>query len=209
MRRGRAARPAAVLLVAVAVEALLLALLPELVSGAGRALAMPPETSDAERAGDLLAAVLVCCAAAAWTSWSLLLVLTLAGASGRRLGPLGWRTAAAAALGMTVAAGPAAAADPPGSAPPVPPISQLDGLPLPDRPVGRAPARTPPVAAVVVRPGDTLWDLAAATLPASPGVSRIDRTWRAWYAANRRTIGPDPDLLLPGQRLIPPREDVR
>jgi hypothetical protein len=49
-----------------------------------------------------------------------------------------------------------------------------------------------------------LWALAAGTLPARAGNPRIDRTWRAWYATNRHTIGADPDLIVPGQRLVPP-----
>ena len=75
---------------------------------------------------------------------------------------------------------------------------RLDGLELPDLPVsGWAPV-------VTVRTGDSLWSLAADGLPAHAGDARIDRTWRTWYAANRPVVGPDPDLLLPGQRLVPP-----
>jgi nucleoid-associated protein YgaU len=57
---------------------------------------------------------------------------------------------------------------------------------------------------VTVAPGDSLWTLAAAALRPGAGDARVDRAWRDWYSANRRTIGPDPDLLLPGQRLIAP-----
>lgn len=54
---------------------------------------------------------------------------------------------------------------------------------------------------VVVRRGDTLWDLAARSL--GPGATSADiaEEWPRWYAANLATIGPDPDLLLPGQEL--------
>ncbi|HEX6678585.1 MAG TPA: LysM domain-containing protein [Actinomycetes bacterium] len=61
----------------------------------------------------------------------------------------------------------------------------------------------------VVRPGDTLWDIAAAHLPRgrrSPG--RIDRYWRRVYAANRGVLGDDPGLIHPGARLVLPPVDA-
>jgi hypothetical protein len=81
----------------------------------------------------------------------------------------------------------------------------LEGLQLPDRAEthGRH---------VVVRPGDTLWGIARdqvlrATSPARPpsattvaaAVARLD-------AANRDVIGPDPDLIRPGQHLKIPED---
>jgi hypothetical protein len=57
----------------------------------------------------------------------------------------------------------------------------------------------------LVRAGDTLWDIAAAQLP--PGGrdnAAIARQWQRIYAANRATIGEDPDLILPGARLVLP-----
>lgn len=60
--------------------------------------------------------------------------------------------------------------------------------------------------AVVVRPGDCLWSIAAAHLPAGADDAAIARAWPAWYAANAETIGPDPGLVLPGQRLVVPDE---
>lgn len=57
---------------------------------------------------------------------------------------------------------------------------------------------------VVVRPGDCLWSIAAAHLPADADDAAIARAWPAWYAANAETIGDDPDLVLPGQRLVVP-----
>ncbi len=67
-------------------------------------------------------------------------------------------------------------------------------------------AASPPAGAkpVLVATGDTLWALAAQRLPASSSDAVVDRTWRAWYAANRAVVGPDPDLIFPGQRLVPP-----
>jgi resuscitation-promoting factor RpfA len=57
---------------------------------------------------------------------------------------------------------------------------------------------------VVVGPGDTLWSIAAAHLPPAASDASIDQLWHEWYAANRQLIGPDPSLLHPGQRLVPP-----
>lgn len=74
----------------------------------------------------------------------------------------------------------------------------VQGLPLPDRATGALPGgartshrgRLPESRVVVVRPGDTLWALAG-HCPA----------WHRLYALNRDVIGPDPDLIRPGQRL--------
>lgn len=108
------------------------------------------------------------------------------------------------------------------------PGSVLQGLPLPERVstalhVARlvastaahteraaaqhrpeAPARPAP-RTVVVEPGDTLWALAAASLP--PGASDADVAARValLHRTNRATLGPDPDLILPGQELRLPR----
>jgi nucleoid-associated protein YgaU len=68
-----------------------------------------------------------------------------------------------------------------------------------------APARPAPAPEFRVRPGDTLWAIAAAHLPSTAGPAEIDRAWRAWYALNRPRIGDDPDLLRPGMRLLVPR----
>lgn len=72
-------------------------------------------------------------------------------------------------------------------------------LPVPGRPAGR-----PRRSAVLVRSGDTLWGLAAARLPRGADDARVLVAVRRWHARNRRVIGPDPDLLLPGERLAPP-----
>jgi resuscitation-promoting factor RpfA len=45
-----------------------------------------------------------------------------------------------------------------------------------------------------VRPGDWLSKIAAAH----------DIAWQSLYAANRSVVGPDPDLIFPGQRLVLP-----
>jgi nucleoid-associated protein YgaU len=68
------------------------------------------------------------------------------------------------------------------------------------------PPRVPPDGAdvVVVRRGDTLWDIAARALGAGATEADIAASWPRWHHANRHTIGADPDLLRPGQRLRPP-----
>ena len=85
---------------------------------------------------------------------------------------------------------------PGGDQPPV----RLDGLPYPDRPVGGVPSRAP----VVVRPGDSLWGIAAARLGRRADTSAIAAAWPAWYRTNQRVIGPDADHILPGTALWPP-----
>jgi nucleoid-associated protein YgaU len=69
------------------------------------------------------------------------------------------------------------------------------------------PAGTQPLAPgdrVTVRPGDSLWSMAADRLGATPSAARIQAEWPRWYAANRRVIGTDPNLLQPGDRLLVP-----
>ncbi len=75
----------------------------------------------------------------------------------------------------------------------------------------RPPDPTPRTERVhVVRPGDTLWDIAAAALAGRDGIPptsrRIAHYWPRVYAANREVIGDDPDLIHPGQRLRLPEE---
>lgn len=85
----------------------------------------------------------------------------------------------------------------------------------PERSSGRlpTPARAGPVAApttptaatpVVVLRGDCLWSIAARHLPPGTGPAAVERAWRQWYSANSSIIGPDPNLVLPGQILLPP-----
>jgi LysM domain len=62
-------------------------------------------------------------------------------------------------------------------------------------------------AAVVVRPGDCLWRIAARQLPPPAAAARIARSWPRWYAANRAVIGADPDHIVPGQVLRAPAEE--
>ena len=95
------------------------------------------------------------------------------------------------------------------AAPSRPAHHDLTGLQLPDRPVAAAPppAAAPPAAdpaAVVVRRGDTLWAIAARSLPPGASAADIAHACGQWHAANRDVIGDDPNLIFPMQRLAPP-----
>jgi hypothetical protein len=57
---------------------------------------------------------------------------------------------------------------------------------------------------VVVRPGDTLWTISAEALGADATPQQIASEAERIYALNRDQIGPDPDLLFPGQELSVP-----
>ena len=57
---------------------------------------------------------------------------------------------------------------------------------------------------VVVRRGDSLWDIAARHLSPDASAADVAVEWPRWHHANRDVIGSDPDLLIPGQRLVPP-----
>lgn len=57
---------------------------------------------------------------------------------------------------------------------------------------------------VVVRRGDSLWDIAERHLGPGATSSEVAAEWPRWHAANREVVGDDPDLIRPGQRLSPP-----
>lgn len=94
----------------------------------------------------------------------------------------------------------------------------LVGLPLPDRTttttrwlglLGRQaatqdPTRARQADALVVAPGDSLWEIARSTLPARVSDAEVERRWQEIYRANREVVGADPDLIRPGQRLVMP-----
>jgi hypothetical protein len=111
------------------------------------------------------------------------------------------QSASAAPSGSDVPDWPAGPAIPAGSDSPDPAARPTTAVP--DWPAG------PDVsgAHVVVR-GDCLWHIAAGRLvdqlgrPPSDG--EVATEVRAWWTANADVIGPDPDLLLPGQVLHPP-----
>jgi nucleoid-associated protein YgaU len=88
----------------------------------------------------------------------------------------------------------------PGAAPGAAPAPRPATKPAPLLGVPRA----VPDDSVVVRHGDTLWDIAARHLGPGATPARVAAAWPRWYAANRAVIGADPDRILPGQRLVPP-----
>lgn len=129
---------------------------------------------------------------------------------------------AAAGLGTTPVAhaGPepaavVAAAEPAPTAPDdsTPRVPEPGWTPVPRKPapapstevglVSSVPAQTAP-SHVVVRRGDSLWLIAARHLGPQATAQDVAEEWPRWYAANERLVGPDPDLILPGQELVVP-----
>lgn len=80
----------------------------------------------------------------------------------------------------------------------------LDGLPLPDRPVT---STISDQATHVVIAGQSLWMIAEARLGADATPATVARESARWYQHNRTLIGPDPDLILPGQVLAVPNPE--
>jgi hypothetical protein len=150
---------------------------------------------------------------------------------------LGLTVAAPGLSACSTATEPAAATETLPGTPPVPdwPAAQASAVPTPGAPGPPTPATpaTPATGGAIAAPGpvpvpdwpagdhvvlrgDCLWDIAAADLRARTGSPPPDeavaRAVEAWWAANDDVIGPDPDLLLPGQVLrapalpIPPSE---
>ena len=87
----------------------------------------------------------------------------------------------------------------------------LDGLRLPDRPLGAGAAASSLPAArpreVQVNRGDTLWSIASHHLGPGASTAEINVAVKNWYGANRARIGPEPDLIFPGQQLTPPAKE--
>lgn len=167
------------------------------------------------------AAVLLLGCALWW--WAATTAVLVGAARGRRLRPRGcprWlHRVVLGALGVAVTGGlamPALAVDGAGAA--ASSVEVVRGLPYPDRaevePVARpalSEVRRPPTPSHVVRPGDTLWTLAARDLSPAASAAEITDRWRLIYRLNRAAIGPDPDLIVPGTSLeLPtPREETR
>ena len=84
---------------------------------------------------------------------------------------------------------------------PAPATDEHLPAPVPDRPA-------PAAGEHVVLRGDCLWDIAAGDLArrtgGTPTDAEVATAVDAWWQANAAVIGPDPDLLLPGQVLRPP-----
>lgn len=97
------------------------------------------------------------------------------------------------------------------AADPEDPPERLSGLPMPDRAAlpprlagSRGAGPPPDRAEVVVVPGDSLWQITAETLGEEADAATIAATWPELYRRNRELIGVDPDLILPGTRLLLP-----
>ncbi|WP_462418043.1 LysM peptidoglycan-binding domain-containing protein [Kytococcus sp. Marseille-QA3725] len=105
-------------------------------------------------------------------------------------------------LDLTSLTAPASASAPAAEARPAEPSTSREGAESP----GTESTTADEAVAVVVQEGDTLWDITARHL--GPGASAADvaREWPRWHEANRERLGDDPDLLLPGTRLIVPTE---
>lgn len=84
----------------------------------------------------------------------------------------------------------------------------LRGLRLPDRVLGtgsHARASAQPPRFHTVKDGESLWAIADRLLAAKASYSEVDQAWRRIYRSNRPVIGPNPDLIHPGERLrLPP-----
>jgi len=134
--------------------------------------------------------------------------------------PAGARRSAALALGLglgvagpllgtatALVATPASAAVPVSAVGDVPdwsvPAAHPQTAPVPDWPTAERVAGSH----VVVR-GDCLWHIAATRLAAkrsrAPTDAEVATAVHAWWTANADVIGPNPDVLLPGQVLRPP-----
>ncbi|WP_369253463.1 hypothetical protein [Geodermatophilus amargosae] len=180
----------------------------------------------------LLLAGVAALAWAVWVWGALGLALTalsalpgLAGAAAglvlRCVVPASGRRAAALALGIGLATAPAVAGC--ATAAPSPAVvaaaaettaQAVAGVPdwPAEAPADAAPALpdwpSPAHGDHVVLRGECLWTIAAADLRsrtgAEPTDARVADAAGRWWAANAAVIGPDPDLLLPGQVLRPP-----
>lgn len=189
-----------------------------------QALTQPQRLADTAGADAVVLCLAGALAAVVWAWGALGLLLTAAGAlpgavgaAGRLLVrgvlPAGARRAATLALGVGFGVtGPLATATAlaaPAATPAVPdwPAATAPSTPNAPTPVPDWPRPRPGGAHVVVR-GDCLWTIAARRLGAdtgpAPSDAEIATAVQAWWHANAAVIGPDPDLLLPGQVLQAP-----
>lgn len=146
----------------------------------------------------------------AWLALSVVLVVVdvlaspLAGAAragglrlARRCVPRGVRRIVLALCGAALAGSLAAPAHAE-----TPTHPRTDGLAVPDRVTGGPPAPS----VVTVRAGDTLWAIAARTLPSDATTAEIAAGWRRIARANADRLAVGPDLIFPGTRLRLPLE---
>lgn len=174
-----------------------------LAAGPASALVHDPASDPAGLLVQACALAVLVATALLWTTTAGVVIGQLRGPGlpARPVGPV--RSVLLAACGVAVLAGPATAAEPPVPASPAAP--SIAGLPLPDRPSAAAPASPTPARTVVVRPGDSLWAISARALGAGARPADVASYGRRVHALNRAVIGPDADLVLPGQHLrLPP-----
>lgn len=165
-----------------------------------------------------------CAAAVAWlvVVWfvgcvALTLLGRLPGAVGRcaaglaeRVTPAVFRRLVQASLGATLVLATSTQLAPAATASAPLHVATATGLlarptpPSPDRPDVKPTKPSHGRQVVRVRPGDSLWRIAATHMSGQPTDRAIAREWHRWYAANRTVIGGDPNLIVPGQRLHPP-----
>jgi hypothetical protein len=194
------------------------------------ALSAPQHLVDSTGPDALVLALAAVLAWAAWLWGAVGLLLTAAAALPGAAGslfrallhgvvPATLRRAAGVALGAGVALnGPLLA----GVALAAPPAPSITAPAVPDWPSGTSeapvpvppapdPASSPTAGTHVVVPGECLWQIATDQLrgdgsgsarPATEAV--VASTVHAWWSANAQVIGPDPDLIRPGQVLRPP-----
>ncbi len=178
-----------------------------LVLGAGAVLATASRTADLRHPPGLTFDAQLS-ALAAWSLlgcvvWAALLAVAAAIESGTRgavrattwLGcPPGLRRVLLAGLGLALVGGGAAQACPTTAGRPA-----EAWLPVPSRPVGG----TPP-SVVVVESGDSLWHIAEESRSHPRTAAEVLAVATQIHRRNRAVVGPDPDLIQPGQRLTLP-----
>ncbi|TFV81391.1 hypothetical protein [Blastococcus sp. CT_GayMR16] len=217
---------------AMAAVAVVLAALTPPLPAMTSALTAAQRTADTQGPDVLITAATGLLAWVVWTWGALGLALTaasalpgvLGGAARRALQvtlPAGARRSAALVLGLGLGvvgplAGTAvpglvatASAAAPAAAVPDWPLAPGDArTPVPDWPTGAESTDLPIAAERVVIRGDCLWHIAADSLLGQlgrlPTDGEVATAVQAWWSANADVIGPDPDLLLPGQVLRPP-----
>lgn len=195
LRRAPVPRCLLVWTAVTAAAVLLLHVLRSEVSAAPQLLSSPVAPDDALSAAAAVA--LVGCVLWLWLVTSVTALDAARGHAARSLTgcPVGVRRLVLAACGVALAASVAPAhADAPAS-----------GAGLPPQPVAATAGMAPTIEEVTVRSGDSLWQIASERLT-TPGASaaEVDRAWRGLWSLNRDVVGDEPDLILPGQRLILP-----
>lgn len=193
--------------------AVVLASLTPALPAAVAALVQAQDTVDSRGADTLLLAAVGLGAWFVWAWGALGLALTAAAAVPGVVGgparllvrvllPAGARRGAALALGVGLGlAAPVLVDVPAGAERPVLAVA-ASPVAVPDWPAER-----PAGSHLVVR-GDCLWTIAAERLATSGAPvtdTEIAQAVRAWWSANVDVIGPNPDLILPGQVLDAPQ----